>query len=286
VDNLDMPMRKTVRSRRLGHALREMREEAQLDQATLAARIGVSQSHLSRVESGTKNLGLEQLRLFAVEVGAKKRRLGELEALWERADAPGWWQEYGDILPQPVEMLIELGEEASWLRTFDNVYVQGMLQTRDYAEAVISCGKAHIRMSDVDRLVDLRMRRQKRLTDQDFRLTAVMTEGVIRQQVGGARVMRAQLQHLLDVSEHHDVTVHVLPFIAGAHPGMDSVVIFDFSEEGAPEAVYVDSDTAWRVHEQRAAIRQCTYTFHSVLAQALPARESVDMLRNAMREMS
>ena len=280
-----MAMRKTVRSRRLGNALRTLREDAQLDQATLAARIGISQSHLSRVESGTKKLDSAQLSDLAAEVGADQQQVAELEALRERADTPGWWQEYGDILPQPVESLIELGEEASWLRTFDNVYVQGMLQTQAYAEAVISCGTAHIRMSDVDRLVELRMRRQKRLSDKNFRLTAVMTEGVVHQQVGGPQVMRHQLQHLIDVTEQHDVTVHILPFSAGAHPGMDSVVIFAFPQEDNPEAVYVDSDTAWRVHEQRNAIRQCTYTFNAVLAQALAPRESLKLIRAVMKEM-
>lgn len=278
-------MRKTVRSRRLGHALRALREDAQLDQETLAKRIGISQSHLSRVETGTKRLDADQLRRLVAEVGAGEEHRAALEALSERADTPGWWQEYGDILPQPVEMLIELGEESSWLRTFDNVYVQGMLQTREYAEAVISCATAHVRVTDVDRLVELRMRRQERLSEPNFRLTSVMTEGVIRQQVGGPRVMRRQLQHLLDVTEKHDVTVHVLPFTAGAHPGFDSIVIFDLPDEDSPEAVYVDSDTAWRVHEQRDAVRQCTYTFHAVLAQALSPRESLDLVRKVMKEM-
>ncbi|MDV6014752.1 Scr1 family TA system antitoxin-like transcriptional regulator [Haloechinothrix sp. LS1_15] len=140
---------------------------------------------------------------------------------------------------------------------------------------------------DVDetKVAELRIRRQQRLGDPDFQgMTAVMTEGVIRTVVGGSEVMREQLNHLLEVSRSLPVSVHVLPF-AVTPPGSDNLVIFEFPHELDNEVVYVDSDTAKCIHEEREPVRKCTYTFHAALAQALNPTASQDLIRSVMKEL-
>jgi Domain of unknown function (DUF5753) len=126
-------------------------------------------------------------------------------------------------------------------------------------------------------MVELRMRRQQRLGEDTFQgLAAVMTEGVIRTLVGGRDIMCDQLRHLIEMTQRYPVVVHILPFTAGALPGSDNIVIFGFDPELDGDVVYVDSETAQRMYEDRNPVRQCTYIFNAALALALPARESQD----------
>ncbi|MCA1677196.1 MAG: DUF5753 domain-containing protein, partial [Actinobacteria bacterium] len=110
--------------------------------------------------------------------------------------------------------------------------------------------------------------------------------------VGGRDVMREQLRHLIEVTQEYPVTIHILPFSAGALPGSDNFVIFEFPHEldaevvyVDAEVVYVDSDTAQRIYEERNPVRQYTYIFDAALAQALPARQSQDLIRAVMEEL-
>lgn len=289
-----MAQRRTIRSRRLGKQIRQLRADAQLNQEKLVELMNadqprqrcVSAAHLSRVETGIARISSEHLdRIISVlDVGAEQA--DKLHDLRRRADEPGWWQEYSDIVTEAVEMLVEIGEDASSARSYDNVFVQGLLQTRAYAEAVIGNGRAFVAPINVDRVAELRMRRQKRLAEDSFQgLVAVMTEGVIRTLVGGRDVMRDQLRHLIEVTQEYPVTIHILPFSAGALPGSDNFVIFEFPHDFDGDVVYVESDTAQRIYEDRHPVRQCTYTFDAALAQALPARESQDLIRAVMEEL-
>lgn len=289
-----MPQRKTIRSRRLGKQIRRLRDDAQLNQEKLVKLMNadqprqrcVSAAHLSRVETGIARISSEHLdRIVTVlEVGTEQAE--KLDALRRRADERGWWQEYSDVVGEAIEMLAEIGEDATTVGSYDNVYVQGLLQTRGYAEAVIGNASTFVPPLHVDRLVELRMRRQQRLKDGDFQgLTAVLTEGVIRTVVGGRDVMRDQLQHLIEVTQRYPVAVHILPFTAGALPGSDNVVIFGFERELDGDVVYVDSETAQRMYEDRSLVRQCNYIFNAALALALPSRQSRDLIRAVMKEL-
>ncbi len=270
-----MAQRKTIRSRRLGKQIRRLRDDAQLNQEKLVELMNtdqprqrcISASHLSRVESGIARISSEHLDRIATVLDIGTEQSQKLDELRHRADERGWWQEYSDIVGEAMEMLAEIGEDATNVRSYDNVYVQGLLQTRAYAEAVVGNARSLVAPLHVDRLVELRMRRQRRLGDDDFQgLTAVLTEGVIRTLVGGPDVMRDQLQHLIEVTQRHSVAVHILPFSAGALPGSDNVVIFEFERELDGDVVYVDSETAQRMYEDRDPVRQCTYIFNAALA--------------------
>lgn len=289
-----MAQRKTVRSRRLGKQIRRLREDAQLTQEKLVELMNadqprqrcVSAAYLSRVESGLGRITPEHLQRIDTVLDVGTEQAQNLDDLRRRVDEPGWWQEYSDIVTEPVEMLVEIGEDAVTARSYNNVFVQGLLQTRGYADAVIGNGRAFVAPINVDRVAELRMRRQQRIGETSFQgLVAVMTEGVIRTLVGGRDIMREQLRHLIEVTQEHPVTIHILPFSAGALPGSDNFVIFEFPHELDGNVVYVESDTAQRIYEDRTPVRQCTYTFDAALAQALPARESQDLIRAVMKEL-
>jgi hypothetical protein len=209
----------------------------------------------------------------------------QLEALRRKADEPGWWQDYGDILSEAVQMLIELEADASWIRTYEGEIIPGLLQTRDYAERIITAASPHVRVADIDRYLELRMRRQKRLND-GLRVTAIVGEAAIRQQVGGPAVLREQLRHITRMVREHDVTVQIVPFTADAHAALgDSFVIIQWPDETDPEAVYVDGMTSWTVHERGGVIRSYLHAIGSVQSQALPARESLDLIHDVIKDL-
>lgn len=289
-----MAQRKTIRSRRLGKRITQLRQGAQLTQDQAVERINLDQprprcisvSHLSRVESGLARIEPEHLAKFVQAVGADELVLHELEDLRRRADERGWWQDYRDAVTPEVEMLTELGEDCRIVRTYDTAFVQGLLQTRQYAEAVIGNARAYVPPINIERLADLRMRRRRRLSDPDFQgLVAVMSESVIRSVVGGPDVMRDQLHHLAQIVDELPVTLHIWPFTAGALPGVDNFVLFEFPDESDGDVVYVDSETAQRIYEDRDNVRRCTYTHNAAVAGALSATASLELIKEVAKEL-
>jgi transcriptional regulator with XRE-family HTH domain len=278
-------MRPTVRSRRLGARLSRYRDERGLSGTVVAAELGIGQPQLSRIETGRSKIAPAKLARLVEVLGIPEADARKLDELRRRAAEPGWWQDYGDILSEPVEMLIELEVEASWIRSYEGHVIPGLLQTRDYAERIMTAGSMHIRVADIDRYLELRMRRQRRLKE-GMRFTAILSEAAIRQQVGGPEVLRDQLRQITRVVDEFDVTVQVVPFTADAHAALGaSFVIIQWPDEQDAEAVYVDGETSFTVYERDGVIRQYVHAFASVQAQALPPRESLNMIRDVMKEL-
>ena len=278
-------MRPTVRSRRLGGKLSRHREEAGLSGTDLAARLEIHQATWSKIETGKTKASAAVLARAIEELAIPPEAARQLEALRARAGQQGWWQDYGDILSEAVQMLIELEADASWIRTYEGEVIPGLLQTRDYAERVISAVAPHIRVADIDRYLELRMRRQKRL-DDGLRLTAFLGEAAIRQQIGGPAIMGEQLRHITRGVREHDVTVQVVPFTADAHAALgESFIIIQWPDENDPEAVYVDGVTSWTVHERSGVIRSYLHAVASVQGQALPPRDSLDLIHDVIKDL-
>jgi transcriptional regulator with XRE-family HTH domain len=279
-------MRPTVRSRRLGSRLGGYRKESGLSGTELAGRIGIHQATWSKIESGKAGVSPSVLARIVEVLGIPADVAEQLDTLRRKAEEPGWWQDYGDILSEAVQMLIELETDASWIRTYEGEVIPGLLQTREYAERVITATAPHMRAADIDRYLELRMRRQRRLTE-GLRVTALLGEAAIRQQVGGPAMLCEQLRHITRVVRELDVTVQVVPFTADAHAALgDSFVIIQWPDETDPEAVYVDGVTSWTVHERRGVIRSYLHAIASVQSQALPPRESLDLIHNVIKDLS
>jgi DNA-binding XRE family transcriptional regulator len=233
----------TVRRMLVGAQLRQLRIDLGLSRAEAAEAIRASEWKIHRLENGQvgfKERDLIDLLTF-YEV-TDPDRVEELLAMAADANSPGWWQRYGDVLPQWFRTYVDLEAAATLIRTYEGQFVPGLLQTDDYMRALVHGAHLEETNEDVGRRVRLRMARQTLLTrEQPPRLWAVVDEAALRRPVGGPEVMRAQLERLLEASKLPNVTLQVLGFGAGAHPAMgSSFSILRFPEQELPDLVYLE----------------------------------------------
>jgi transcriptional regulator with XRE-family HTH domain len=271
-----MAISPTVRRRRLGSEIKRLRDAARVSGGTLAKKIGTSQPQLSRVENARGKLTAAQLEKLIKIFGVDERKAEEMRTLRRDGDVLGWWEQYSDVLPDNVELLIGLEAGAAWEQTYEDAFIPVLLQTPEYAKAVISSAAPFLRSADLPRLVQLRADRQQRLTATDFRLTAVINEAALHRWVGGREVMHAQLRHLLDAQHNATVEVLVLPYEAGEHPAQgQSFVLLTFPEPEDPAIVFLDYAHSSGFLEKAHEIRQHTSVFGAVISKALNPDDSM-----------
>src|SRR4051812_43121825 len=198
----------------LGAQLRHLREASNIGRDEAGYAIRASGSKISRLELG--RVGFKErdvadlLTLYGVE---DSQRREALLSLANRANVPGWWHNYADILASWFEVYVGLEEAASRIRAYEVQFVPGLLQTEEYARAVTLLGHPDASTEEVDRRVTLRMTRQQVLSGQNAtHLWAVMDEAALRRPLGGAAVMRGQLDHLIEMAGSPNVTLQIVPF--------------------------------------------------------------------------
>jgi transcriptional regulator with XRE-family HTH domain len=278
-------MRPTVRSRRLGKRLSTYREGQRLSGTGMATQLGINQGTWSKIESGTGKVSQDLLDRIVEVLSIPGEVAAQLDALRQKVEEPGWWQTYGEILSDALQMLIELEADASSIRTYHGDVIPGLLQIRDYAKRIITAGSPYMRTADMDRYLELRMRRQKRLSD-GVQLTAIVGEAAIRQQVGGRGTLRAQLLHIVGMIHEHNVTVRVVPFSADAHAALgNSFEIIEWPDETDPQAVYVDGVTSWTMHDRGGEIASYIDAVASAEHQALLPQESLNLINYMIKEL-
>ena len=227
----------------LGAQLRRLREESHVSVADAAEAIRATHSKISRLErgrSGAKQRDVaDLLSLYGLTDEAQRE---ELLALARQANTPGWWQPYTDILPSWFELYLGLEKAASIIRLYEVQFVHGLLQTEDYARAVILIANAHAPAEEIERRVSVRMKRQLLLTQPDApQVWAVLDEAALRRWPAGPEVMRAQLKHLLEVTELPNVTLQIAPFDVGPHAAAGGpFTILRFPEPDLPDMVYLE----------------------------------------------
>lgn len=231
----------TVR-RRFAMELRRLREARDLTGDDLGKQLGWSESKVSRIETariGISNSDLKKVLDFYGVAGDDRLKL---ETLVEQSRKPGWWRKYSDVLPRWFADYVGLEGEASVIRTYEVQGVPGILQTPEYAHAIYQAGPIQEVPEEVDRKVKLRLARQAVLTsEKPPELRVVLDEAALRRVMGSPTTMRAQLDHLLEMSRLRNIEIYVLPFVVGVHPGIDgSFIILEFSPE-EPKLVYVDT---------------------------------------------
>ena len=279
----------TVRRRRLGAELRRLRDSAGYKLEEVAGMLGVAPSTLSRIETGkapTKSAYLSQLlELYRVTDAGQRQILVDMAREGHRK---GWWAAYDDVLPSGLGVYVGLEAEASGLRGYEIGVVHGLLQTTDYARAVLRASAPWHTADQIERLVDLRMERQRRLDDDPpLDLWVIHDEAVIRRTVGGPVVMRHQLAHLLVAAGLPGVTLQVLPFDTGAHAGHDGPFsIVEFHDRSDSEVVYVESTAGPIYLEKDREVRACAEVFDRLRAAALPPEASLDLISKAARELA
>ena len=270
----------TVRRRRLAAELRRQRVISQLTLEQAAARLGDgwSSSKLSRVETARLGVRPADLRRLLDLYGTPEGRRGPLLKLARSARTRGWWDAYSASLPGDYASYIELESEAAALRCFDATTVHGLMQTEDYARAIISAGLMTLSPpAEIERRVDVRMTRQRLLTRAPgpLRVWAVVHEAALRCQVGSAGVMRAQCARLLELAALPNLVLQVLPDAAGAHPGSAGTFsVLEFPEPDDPAVAYVETMTGNLFVEKDAEVHRYTLAFSRLSAMALSPEES------------
>jgi transcriptional regulator with XRE-family HTH domain len=271
----------------LGSQLRRLRERSQITCEEAGSAIRASHSKISRMELGRVRCRrrdiADLLTLYGVTDDAE---LKGMLTLADRANEPGWWHSYTDILPNWFEIYIGLEEAASRIRTYEVQFVPGLLQTEDYARAVTLLGHPAAPGHEVERRVGLRMRRQAALeADDPAHLWAVVDEAVLRRPLGGKQVMRGQLEHLLEVTELPNVTLQVVPFKRGGHAAAGGPFsILRFAEHDLPDVVYLEQLTSALYLDKREDVDHYHMVMERLCIDAEPASEIRDTITRILRD--
>ncbi|WP_208036021.1 helix-turn-helix domain-containing protein [Streptomyces cyanogenus] len=228
----------------LGRQLEELRNRAGLSYAEAGAAIGVSHSTIRRMEAAkVARLRLADAeKLLQVYGVTDQQEIDTFLQSVREANKRGWWHTYRDVMPDWFASYLSLEQAAVQVRAYENQFVHGLLQTEDYARAVLAADHPHASAEAVERRVALRMRRQELLArPAPPRLWVVMDETVLRRQVGGPEVMRAQIDHLVEVNRLPQVTVQLMPFANGPHPALRAGAfhLFRFRARELPDIAYL-----------------------------------------------
>ena len=267
----------------LGKRLQDMRQDAgaSLDDAAKALRVKpLTIRRLEKAEVALKPLYVEKL---LETYGAGRQEIDEFVTLAERANRPGWWHPYRDVVPTWFTAYVSLETGAKTLRTYEPHYVTGLLQTYGYARALLRAGFPHDSDEDLERRIDLRLRRQSLLDRADPpTLWVVMEEAVLHRAVGGPEVMREQIDRLLEVSELEHVSVDIVPFSARAHVGACApFTYFRFEEPELPDIVYSELLSAAVYLDQRSDVvaHLEAHNRMSLLTSSADSRALLDRMR-------
>ncbi|MFI2237096.1 helix-turn-helix domain-containing protein [Streptomyces chrestomyceticus] len=275
----------TVRRRRLGQELRRLRELKGMTAEEVAERLLVSQSKISRLENGRRSISQRDVRdLCGVYEVDDHRVVDSLMQMAKDSRQQGWWHAFGDI---PYSVYIGLETEAASLRVYESLLVPGLLQTSSYAEAVIPGTVPELTQEQLEKRIQVRMRRQDRVNhpDSPLRLWVVLDESALRRVVGSHLIMREQLEHLVEVSNLPHVTVQVLPYDAGAHAGMSGTFsILEFDDAADSSVVYIEGVTSDLYLEKTNDVHKYTIMYEHLRAQALSADQSREFIAAAAKK--
>jgi transcriptional regulator with XRE-family HTH domain len=275
----------TVRRRRLGQELRRLRELKGMTAEEVAERLLVSQSKISRLENGRRSISQRDVRDLCGVYEVEDQRV--VESLMEMARdsrQQGWWHAFGDI---PYSVYIGLETDAESLRVYEPQIITGLLQTRAYAEALIQGALPETSPADIEKRVQVRMRRQERIAAENnpLRLWVVLDEAALSRRVGSNLVMREQLEHLVEMSRLPHVTVQVLPFEVGAHPGLNGqYAILEFADAADSSVVYLEGVTSDLYLEKAQDVQKYAVMYEHLRAQALNVEQSRKFIEDAAKE--
>src|SRR5262245_11328290 len=277
----------TVLRLALGAQLRRLREASGLTTGEAAEAIRATHSKISRLERGRSAARqrdvADLLTLYDVTDEVERERM---MMLTRQAAAPGWWQQYSDILPKWLELYIGLERAASVIRTYEVQFVHGLMQTEDYARAVILIANSHAPARETERRVSVRMRRQRLLTEPGApELWAVLDEAALRRAPCGGKVMRAQLAHLLELTDLPNVTLQIVPFHFGPHAAAGGpFTILRFSEPDVPDVVYLEQLNSAMYLDQPDDVLDYLTVMNQLVVQAETGSASRAILRDLLRQ--
>ncbi|HEY3868414.1 MAG TPA: helix-turn-helix transcriptional regulator [Actinocrinis sp.] len=273
----------------MGAQLRRLRTAADISREAAGQAIRGSHAKISRLELG--------------QVGFKRRDVADLLtlygvhdevdrepffALMAQANSHGWWHSFADLIPDWFEVYVGLEEAASVIRSYEVQFIPGLLQTEDYARAVIRLGHALAAPEEIERRVSLRLSRAQLLhRPEPPKMWAVIDEAVLRRPLGGPAVMRGQLEHLLEASRLPNVTIQVATFARGGHAAAGGpFTILRFTEPSLPDIVYLEQLTSATYLDKREDLDNYTTVINQLCVDALPATDSIEFLTDMLEELN
>ena len=278
----------TVRRILLGAQLRRLRDAKDVSREEAGWAIRASESKISRMELG--RVGFKErdiadlLTLYGVAVADERAALLTLAS---EANKPGWWQPYGDLIPNWLQYYLDLEAAAAVIRMYEIQFIPGLLQTEAYARAVILLGYGGAGTGEIDRRVGLRMARKQVLTRADPpQLWAVIDEAVLRRPIGGLAVMRAQIEALVEASSLPNVRLQVIPFRAGGHAAAGGAfTVLRFPDQDLPDVVFIEHLTSALYLDKREDVDRYAEVVGRLFIEAEPLTRTQEILRRTLREM-
>lgn len=273
----------TVRRRRLAAELKELRRISGKSREEVAAYVGVAPSTVTKVENASAAARTADVAMMLSLYGVEGVRREALLTLAREARQRSWWQEYSGAVPQWFEVYVGLEDEATEIRTFHPEVVDGRLQTEAYMRALIHAEVNVPTDQEIDRRVAVRLKRQERLlaADDPPRLWTIMGEAALHRTVGGADAMGGQLEHLVRMSRLNNVTIQILPFRVGAHPGMQGGFhLLRFAADR--DVVYLEYRQGAIYLEQDADVTAYVDLLEHLVARALGPEESRALIARAI----
>lgn len=270
----------------VGGQLRKLREAAGITREAAGEHIRGSHAKISRLELGPTGFKERDVRdlltLYGVDNAEEREMFLDLVS---RANQPGWWHSYNDLLPQWFETYLGLEHASKSIRTFEGQLVPGLLQTEEYTRSVVALGHEN---AEAARRVELRKKRQEILDRPGApTLWAVLDEAVLHRPIGGEQVLRAQLEHLVEVSMKPNVTIQVLPYAAGGHAAAgSSFTMLRFAEPELPDIVYLEQLTSALYLDRQQDLELYRQVMDRLSVQAEPPERSREMMKKAAAGLS
>ncbi|NYI04370.1 helix-turn-helix domain-containing protein [Allostreptomyces psammosilenae] len=276
----------TVRSRRLGAALRRHRLAAKVDQATAAKAIDYSVTKVSRIETGQVSARVLELRALLDLYGVRDQHERErLEQLARQSNARGWWADYESV-GETYADYIALESDATHIKTWETVLIPGILQVPRYVEELLASNPVVVPSSRVQEFIKVRQERQARFRDSGAHLSAIIWEPAITAPLFSAEARMAQLDHLLDIGQQPRYTIRVLPLAAGAAATVSvPFTALSFGSESVIDAVAAENITATMVIEEPHEIAAYSYAFDTLQNAALDPDSTMELIREVKNDI-
>jgi transcriptional regulator with XRE-family HTH domain len=269
--------------------LRQQRDQMGVEVKAITQALGFSRNYWSAVENERKILSEESLikLMDLLEFDADERQ--ELLDLRAAAKERGWWTRYGTLLDADLQRLIGLEAGAETVKCYESLLIPGMLQTEDYARAIMT-PDATIRKVEVDQRIQVRLRRQKRFVDENpLKMIAIISEAALRQQIGGPAVLRDQLMDLARNIEERQgrLEVRVIPFTAPACGlfGAATIHLIEFPNPRLPTVVWQETVTTRGIIDDGGQVRDIMLTYQDALKNTLSAQQSWELLHQRIKEL-
>jgi len=277
----------TARRMILGSQLRRLREEAGITRQQAGYNIRGSESKISRLELG--RVGFKErdvtdlLTMYGVDDATERRAFLDMV---KQSNEPGWWRRFGDTMPNWFTDLVGLEEAAARIQIWEPIYVSGLLQIEPYARAIFSHGRPEMADERVDQLVALRMRRQKMFSRPDApRVWMVLDESVLYRPIGGVKVLKQQIEYLLEMSALPHVSVQVLPYTRSGLSAEHAFSLLRFGEPELPNIAYVEYLTGAHYIEKREEIEKYSRALDMLAVDAETPERSRSMLGKRRQEI-